>query len=315
MDSSKVWKNFNLGSELQVAGTFLYNSLFHFSGMRNFNKDYECFEVLYNASVGIERLQKICIILTEHTDSLNQEEFENELITHDHVKLMQRIKKSEKINLGPDHRNLLSLLKDFYKINRYERFKLSSVSRTDDERFLFSKFIGFGLKISINYEGFYPDPITNQMRRYFGKALIKISDILFNIIKDKSLNLGIFTIEMESFSKAYKIFLQKEISFESELNFKREILIYLIANANTDSTINYLKQIQPLYLDGSIADYIEFLLNSTKNPSLTDELHSRYDDMTANEIKTRKKAIEVIGENLAYMDIDDENDIDNDPFV
>ena len=121
MQPTQYWKNFNLGGELNIAGSFLYNSIFHLSGMRNFHRDFECFEVLYNASVGIERLQKISIILLDHNDSVDQEEFENNLITHDHVKLIQRIKNLLELKLAPDHNNLLTLLKDFYKINRYDR--------------------------------------------------------------------------------------------------------------------------------------------------------------------------------------------------
>lgn len=308
MNPTQFWKNFNLGSEFNIAGSFIYNSLFQLNGMRNFHRDYECFEVLYNASVGIERLQKISVTLLEHNNKMNQEEFENGLITHDHTKLMQRIKKSAKIHLGPDHNKLLNLLKDFYKINRYKRYRLSSISDTNDERFLLTEFIGSGLKISINYDGVFPDVITDQMRRYFGKALIKISDLLFNLIEESAGKLGIFTTEIDSSSKAYRIFLQKDVSFQSELNFKREILIYLISNTSNDAAINYLKQIEPLYLDGSTAEYIEFLLNSIKNPSMVDELHSRYDDMSAKDRKSRILRVEPIGENLAYMDSDDEND-------
>lgn len=310
MQPTLFWKNFNLGGELNIAGSFLYNSIFHLSGMRNFHRDYECFEVLYNASVAIERLQKISIILLAHNDSVDQEEFEKNLITHDHVKLMQRIKGFLKIKLAPDHNNLLTLLKDFYKINRYDRYRLSSISNTSDERFLLTNFIGTGLKISINYEGAFPDTITDKMRRYFGKALIKVSDLLFTTIKESADKLGIFTTEMESNSKAYRIFLQKEVSFENELNFKREILIFLIANAATDRTINYLKQIDPLYLDGSTAEYIEFLLNNTKDPSMVDELHTRYEDMSAKERKKRTVIVELIGENLAYINPDEETEND-----
>lgn len=115
---------------------------------------------------------------------------------------------------------------------------------------------------------------------------------------------------MESNSKAYRTFLQKEVSFENELNFKREILIYLIANAATDQTINYLKQIDPLYLDGSTAEYIEFLLNNTKDPSMIDELHTRYDDMSAKERKMRTVIVELIGEKLAYINPDEETEND-----
>ena len=52
------WKNFNLGTELQISGSFIYNALYHLDKMKNFRYEEDCFEFLYNISVGIERLQK-----------------------------------------------------------------------------------------------------------------------------------------------------------------------------------------------------------------------------------------------------------------
>ncbi|WPR76258.1 hypothetical protein [Algoriphagus sp. NG3] len=306
MKPSDFWKNFNLGEELQISGAFLYNSLFHLSGTRNFHKEFECFEVLYNAAVGIERLQKVAIILSDHNDTLDQSRFEDALKTHDHFKLMQRIRKFSNFNLGPDHNRLLHLLADFYKVYRYKRFEISSVLDYNDERYILSQFISVGLKMKITYEGFYPDPITDQMRRYFGKALIKVSEILFDIIQEISRNLNLYTTEIESSSKAYRIFLQKEFTFENELNFKKEILIYLLSLENTEPVLSYLKQMKPIELDGSMGDYIEFLLNSSKDPSLIDELHSRYDDMETKEKRDRIELLKIIGENFNYIDFDEE---------
>lgn len=302
MKPSDFWKNFNLGEEFQISGAFLYNALFHLSGMRNFHKEYECFEVLYNAAVGIERLQKVAIILSDHNDTLDQSRFEDALKTHDHFKLMQRLRKFSNLNLGPDHNRLLHLLADFYKIYRYKRFEISSVLDINDERFILSQYISEGLKMKISYEGIYPDPITDRMRHYFGKALIKVSGILFDIIRETSRNHNLYTTEIESSSKAYRIFLQKEFTFENELNFKKEILIYLLSLDNSEPVLSYLKQIKPIVLDGSMGDYIEFLLHSSKDPSLIDEFHTRYDDMEAKERKDRLEVLNSIGENLDYFD-------------
>ncbi|WP_268036828.1 hypothetical protein [Algoriphagus sp. PAP.12] len=279
--------------------------------MRNFHKEYECFEVLYNAAVGIERLQKVAIILSDHNDTLDQSSFEEALKTHDHFKLMQRIRKFSDFNLGPDHNRLLHLLADFYKVYRYRRFGISSVSDHNDERYILSQYISEGLKMKIAYEGFYPDPITDQMRRYFGKALIRVSEILFDIIRETSRNHNLYTTEIESSSKAYRIFLQKEFTFENELNFKKEILIYLLSLENTEPIFSYLKQMKPIELDGSMGDYIEFLLNSSKDPSLIDEFLARYNDMEGKERKDRMEILNTIGENLNFIDFDEEefNDI------
>ena len=58
------WKNFRLGTELQVSGSFIYNALYFFDQMECFNNEEEIFEFLYSLSVGIERKDCYHIIRT-----------------------------------------------------------------------------------------------------------------------------------------------------------------------------------------------------------------------------------------------------------
>lgn len=92
------WKNFRLGAELQISGSFIYNAIFTLENMQTFYYEEECFEFLYNISVGLERLQKIVIILLEHNEEQSQEDFEKSLITHNQLELLNRIKKKRKLN-------------------------------------------------------------------------------------------------------------------------------------------------------------------------------------------------------------------------
>jgi hypothetical protein len=86
-DPNWFWKNWRMGTELQISGSFIYNAILCLDQMETFYYEEECFEFLYNTSVGIERLLKICIILTEHDKINNQEEFEQSLITHNSTEL------------------------------------------------------------------------------------------------------------------------------------------------------------------------------------------------------------------------------------
>jgi hypothetical protein len=99
MRPDEYWKNFNLGTELDIAGRFLFNGLQAFHEMRNFAAEEEVFEFLYGVAVGIERLLKIAVILTEHDKALDQVEFEKGIITHSHQELVKRLKKSHQIDL------------------------------------------------------------------------------------------------------------------------------------------------------------------------------------------------------------------------
>jgi hypothetical protein len=72
-DPDYFWKNFRLGTELQISGSFIYNALYTLDNMQTFYYEAECFEFLYNMSVGFERLQKIAVILLEHDKNGHQE--------------------------------------------------------------------------------------------------------------------------------------------------------------------------------------------------------------------------------------------------
>ncbi len=76
---------------MHIAGTFLYDAIFGLEKMKHFCYEEECFSFLYNTSVGIERLEKVVIILLEHNNQKYQEEFEKSLITHNHLDLIKRI--------------------------------------------------------------------------------------------------------------------------------------------------------------------------------------------------------------------------------
>ena len=107
MKPADYWKNFNLGQELGVSGSFIYNGLRRFHEMRGLDYSDEVFEFLYELSVGIERLLKIAIVLLEHDEGGDQAAFEETLKTHEHLDLLERIRKHVPLNLGAAHVGLL----------------------------------------------------------------------------------------------------------------------------------------------------------------------------------------------------------------
>jgi len=86
MEATQAWKNFNISKELSVSGAFIYSGLRRFYEMQILDNTDEIFEVLYNLSVGLERLLKIVVVLLEHNDSTDQEALEKSLITHNHLR-------------------------------------------------------------------------------------------------------------------------------------------------------------------------------------------------------------------------------------
>ena len=63
MDDSWFYKNFNMVKELDIAGEFIYNGITELNGMDVIRDNASTFFTLYTISVGIERLQKIILVL------------------------------------------------------------------------------------------------------------------------------------------------------------------------------------------------------------------------------------------------------------
>lgn len=125
---SNMWnyKNFNMVFELDVAGEFIYNGVQELNRMSAFNKNSPAFSSLYNISIGIERLQKIILVLWKLDDDSNLEEFEKSLITHSHCGLNNEIKKcTSRDILNKRENDFLSVINKFYKTARYNRFNIN----------------------------------------------------------------------------------------------------------------------------------------------------------------------------------------------
>ena len=88
---NKKWyyKNFNMVSELDISGEFIYNGISIVNNMNSIDLEMptELFLALYNISVGIERLQKIILVLWEFDEKEHIEEFSESIKIHNHVEL------------------------------------------------------------------------------------------------------------------------------------------------------------------------------------------------------------------------------------
>ncbi len=293
-DPNFFWKNFRLGTELQISGSFIYNALYFFDKMEYFYYEHECFEFLYNAAVGIERLEKIVIVLLEHDESEDQETFEKSLITHDHLELLNRIKKHKPINLGKTHNKFLNLLSTFYKSTRYDRFGIASVYHRNQDKEQLIEFIASELKIQITAEQMFPTEIDERIRKFIGKTILTISSKLYEIVYDKAHELNLYTYEIESRSKAFKIFMEKGWSFSEEKKLKREILIYLINKKQVDPVIEFIKDIEPLEFESyDTHDYVKFLLDFHGRRHMIEELEYIYEENGYD--KSRTERVDLLG--------------------
>jgi len=73
MKPSDYWQNFELLKEIEIAGGFIYDGLRTLNEMEYFHYETEIFNVLYNLSVGLERLTKVSIVLLEYQEDIDSD--------------------------------------------------------------------------------------------------------------------------------------------------------------------------------------------------------------------------------------------------
>lgn len=267
--------------------------------MPHFYYEDEAFEFLYNISVGIERLQKICIILLEHNDGVNQTEFEESLISHNHDDLHTRIEKHKTLNLGKPHKRLLSLLTKFYKSSRYEMYQIQSVYKPNQSKLKLINFLEESLNMKISVEMIGCTSNEERIKKFVGKTIGKFCKEYYQIVKDECSRLRIFTYEIPYESKAFKIFMSEKYDFSDEKIIQKEILKRLIQTELPKEFKNHIKSQPPLELEFyNLNYYIQYLFSFHKEYSIKGEIDELYTDF--DNIKERLEHLKPI----AHPDID-----------
>lgn len=323
MRPDEYWKNFNLGTELDIAGRFLFNGLQAFHEMEHFAAEEDAFEFLYSVAVGVERLLKIAIILTEHDAVADQESFEKSLITHTHQDLALRLREPHGLKFPPRENEFIAILGRFYTSQRYGRYSLNSVFAPTQERDELVKFLEKHLDIKIDTSGWLT--ITRNERKYrkfIGKVVSKIVIPVHQIIEDEARRLKIYTYEIDYRSKASKIFLSKKFDFEDEDILQAELIAYFLSSEACGPNAQLIRDlIKPLPFDPALeGEYLAALRSDRKKIAVLDELEALYEDVT--NFKERREMLEASTlENLTYGEevegeeiggIEIENDEDGD---
>jgi hypothetical protein len=302
-DPNFFWKNFRLGTELQISGSFIYNAIYTLDNMQTFYYESECFEFLYNISVGLERLLKIAVVLIEHEEHLSQEEFEKTLIMHNPSLLLDRVKKVRKINLGKQHNKFLALLEKFYNSSRYDRYNMASVYRPPQDQKGLIDFVSEELNVEIKIGLPFSTGITDNIRKFLGKVIGKISIQLYDIIRVEAHRLNTATYEIAHDSKAFKIFIAKEFDFFNEKLMQREVSLYLMTRPAEGALKTLIDNIEPLQFGQlNTNKYFESMFNFQKDRAVMDEMEYLYEE---NNIKfERTNDVMVIGSSTNFDMLD-----------
>lgn len=310
MKLTDFWKNFKLAEELDISGRFIYNGLRFFHEMDSLYHEEEIFEVLYNLSVGLERLLKICVVLIEHDDAVDQEAFERTLITHTHQELLRRVKVKHKLQLEARQNEFLDLLGSFYKTDRYGRYGIGKLQAAGNEKLALHLFITKYLGVTIrDTPPVDVTPNDTKIRTFIGKLVGQIATPLYEVVRKEAGRLNLYTYELRSDSKAAKIFLRKELDFSKEDLLWKELIVFLVNSDDQTGQLKLLKEIVPLDFDAaSTCDYLQCLDSQVKKLDVLDDLDALYDELKSKERKQRLEVIGLVGNPMVYFDDDIKDD-------
>lgn len=311
MKPTQFWKNFKLGEEVSVSGAFIYNGMRRFHEMQKLDYTDEVFEVLYNLSVGFERLLKIAVVLLEHDEAIDQEGLEKSLITHNHLELLSRVKKHVPVNLASPHNDLLSLLGTFYKSLRYDRFSLSSIYDSKREMEALCDLLSKHLKVDIRRN----TPLLGTenedgYRRFIRGTVLKLSTTLYEVVKNRAKVLNLYTYELRSDSKAETVFL-REVDISDEDVLWKELLVFFMNTKSTSGYLEFLRGIPPLDFDPElVGDYLDCFQSDAAKAFVMDELEHHYEEL--EDKGKRLEQMKVIGAQNVFFD-SPEDEEDNEP--
>lgn len=313
------YKNFNMVVELDIAGEFIYNGIKEFNRMNHITNNAPTFFSLYNISVGLERLQKIVLVLWKLGEDSDEEQFEKSLITHSHSYLRDEIRKyakdSKYSDLNARENDFIALIQEFYKTARYDRFNING--KNNIETSIFNDYICKYIKDVPKCFAEDGIVLTDEIKEFLGRVVGSISYKYYQLVKEGSDRNHTFTYELRSGSKAQKVFLpeyKKKSLMEGQLNERiafKEVLIYIRNSREKTAFFKFMDDIEPLQFDPAlIIDYLGELSKETVSQDLIDNVECLYlENEYSNE---RIEFVDLIGNSYVmfeYPDIEACNDI------
>lgn len=300
------WKNFALGIELDSSGMFIYNGIKAFDMLEMVYHPVDAFEIMYNLSVGIERLIKVALILLEHDIDGDIRKLESSLITHNTIDLANRLDDHRNLNYGNLHKEFLSILSKFYKSQRYGRFSFSTIPDIEPEKKAFICF--FQKHLNIKPENIEDNflTVTDRTRTFLGKLIKKIIEPVFNIIQMRANELNIYTDEIRGDSKALKIFYGDKLDFISEAQAKKELLLFLMNSKEAGQHLDFIRSYEPLELDSELTpSYFKAIINDNYLPNVLDEVKESYSEI--KNFQDRVNFLKIIDDEYISFDSPEED--------
>lgn len=315
MDNMFKYKSMNMAFELDIAGEFIYRGIREFNSLKYISNDLKVFMILYNISVGIERLQKIICVLWTMDQFEDKTKFEKSLITHSHTGLHKRIADAikdvdcvEYIKFDSRENGFLTLLTEFYNSCRYMRYNTTESEREYAKLCKYIKMYNNNVEYSLTNNII----VSKEIKKFWGRIIGKIVRNYYELIKAGSRNNHVYAYELNADSCAQKVLLRLEekpncsTMLEDEKTALREFLVYFRNTSEKASFFKFIDNIKPLSFDPAFANYyIEAICEGTIPQEMVDETETLYEDIT--EVHSRIDEVNCIGNSscdFAYGNMD-----------
>jgi len=287
------FKSIQMAKEVTLAGDFVFNSAKKAIQLTTIHNEFDINEILYNGSVGIERLQKIYLYLC--LDNLFDKQ--EDLKTHNHCVLEKRILTETGNKLFENGRKIISIFNEYYSQYRYANYNPVHNDKTVIELFI-SFLKNFNGKVN-----FY-EPITNcqleQFKRFYINELGKTAKHYYGLIRDKASEIGTFTYELDSLSNSTRVFWEDNSLYDElilEQQAVKELFIYFYKRNPQEGVFRLLNEMEPLDFDDALVnDFLSELSDGKTNHQLTDWVSEMYLEIEdKKELKHRKELVSLIG--------------------
>ena len=311
-----IWdfKSLNMGRELEIAGEFIYDSAKEAMSIKGLNNTYEINIILYTGAVGIERLQKIylCLVAQDPTDVSSMPKC---LRQHNHIELQHEVNKFSDINVAKNAMSLLGVFSDYYNNFRYANYYPGQPDKN-----LRKLFIGFLKRLNgkFNFDEPYAAVQFDEFKRFYINELGKLAVHFYLLIREKASELNTYTYEIDSFSRAARVFwsAQRRTLYEQmvlEQNATKELLLYIYKRNRGTGVFRLLDEMEALDFDDALVnEYLEDLCAGKVNDLLIDYVDDSHEDIEDKaKRKERKELPSLIGNCSVYFDLDEDEEDEN----
>ena len=312
----EIWdlKSLNMGRELEIAGEFIYDSAKKTMSISGLNNTYEINIILYTGAVGIERLQKIylCLVAQDPTDVRSLPKC---LKQHNHTVLQREVNKYSVKTVSKNAMSMLGMFENYYNNYRYANYNPGQ--HGNDLRKLFIAFLK-----RLNGKFDFDEPCAavqfEEFKRFYINELGKLAVHFYLLIHEKASELNTYTYEIDSFSRASRVFwtAQRKTLYEQmilEQDATKELILYIYKKKRGTGVFRLLDDMEALDFDDSLVnEYLEDLCTGKVNDSLidyVDEIHEDIEDKAKR--KERKELLSLIGNCSVLFDLDEDNENEN----